>query len=112
MDRIILIAQQLHREGKTPTTSLIKARLPKNTPLPTIIQGLKMWQDNPTKKVNTPTEPSLKNDDSGPIGGSIDQQIDDRIKQAITPLEEEINALKIQIKTLENKISAMHSVED
>jgi len=112
MDRIILIAQQLIKEGKTPTTSLIKARLPKNTPLPTIIQGLKMWQDNPTKKINTPTEPALTGTGISHESGSIDELINNRIKQAISPLQEEINTLKMQIQTLENKIATTQSAED
>ena len=51
MDKIILIAQQIAQEGKTPNTAMIKARLPKNIPLPAIIQGLKLWQDNPNKEI-------------------------------------------------------------
>ncbi|WP_417696343.1 hypothetical protein [Psychromonas sp.] len=112
MDRIILIAQQLIKEGKTPTTSLIKARLPKNTPLPTIIQGLKMWQDNPTKQINTPTEPALTDASISQENSSIDELINHRITQAIIPLQEEIKVLKMQIQTLENKIATTHPAED
>ncbi|WP_413692616.1 hypothetical protein [Psychromonas sp. KJ10-2] len=112
MDRIILIAQQLIKEGKTPTTSLIKARLPKNTPLPAIIQGLKMWQDNPNKIIEAPTEPALTSSASQSVSGSIDEQIDSRIAQAIAPLKEEINTLKMQVKTLQTKIAAAQSQED
>ncbi|WP_160060792.1 hypothetical protein [Psychromonas sp. L1A2] len=105
MDRIILVAQQLAKEGKTPNTALIKARLPKNTPLPAIIQGLKLWQDNPNKQINTPTEPALTGATAQQIVGSIDEIINSKIAQAITPLKEEISLLKAQLETLNNNIT-------
>tara|TARA_R110001583_G_scaffold33530_5_gene113245 strand:- start:1352 stop:1696 length:345 start_codon:yes stop_codon:yes gene_type:complete len=100
MDRIILVAQQLAKEGKTPNTALIKARLPKNTPLPAIIQGLKLWQDNPNKQINTPTEPALTGAMIQQSDASLEQIINSKIEQAITPLKEEINTLKAQIEAL------------
>ncbi|TEW54427.1 hypothetical protein E2R68_09140 [Psychromonas sp. RZ22] len=107
MDRIILVAQQLAKEGKVPNTALIKARLPKNTPLPAIIQGLKMWQDDPNKQIDTPTEPSLTGATSQQINGSIDEIINSKIAQAIAPLKEEINSLKIQLKTLQENSTVL-----
>ena len=104
MDRIILVAQQLVKEGKTPNTALIKSRLPKNTPLPTIIQGLKIWQENPNKEINHPTEPALTHSQNHKINGSIDEIIESKITMAITPLKEDISALKAKIKKLEMTI--------
>lgn len=104
MDRIILVAQQLAKEGKTPNTALIKARLPKNTPLPAIIQGLKLWQDNPNKQIDIPTELSLTGATSQSVNGSIDEIINSKIALAINPLKEEINTLKVQIDTLKERI--------
>lgn len=109
MDRIILVAQQLAKEGKIPNTALIKARLPKNTPLPAIIQGLKLWQDNPNKQINIPTEPSLMGATSQQISGSIDEIIGSKIAQAIAPLKEEIVALKAHIETLETTINRLQN---
>lgn len=104
MDRIILIAQQLAKEGKIPNTALIKARLPKNVPLPAIIAGLKMWASNPDKEINVPTEPaltpSIKTDDSS----SIDALLDIKINQAIAPLASEIESLKQQLNALKQQI--------
>jgi len=102
MDRIILIAQQIAKEGKTPNTATIKARLPKNVPLPTIIQGLKMWQDNPNKQINTPTEPALINN-AAATTGSFDQLLDAKIEQQLAPLKNEIEQLKAELKTLKEK---------
>lgn len=108
MDRIILIAQQIAKEGKVPTTALIKARLPKNVPLPTIIQGLKMWTDNPDKEINIPaaTTPGKNGENSK----SIDALIDAKIAQAISPLSKQIDRLtkeladlKIHLKTEEKE---------
>ena len=100
MDRIILVAQQLVKEGKTPNTALIKARLPKNTPLPVIIEGLKKWRDNPNKQLDNPTGPTLTATHSKTIVGNIDEIIDSKIALAITPLKEEIDTLKAHIQQL------------
>lgn len=101
MDRIILIAQQLSKEGKTPNTALIKSRLPKNVPLPMIIQGLKLWKDNPQKEITSPTEPALTACADNQINGSIDLLIEQKIKRMIEPLMTEIKQLKEQIKQLQ-----------
>ena len=105
MDRIILVAQQLAKEGKIPNTALIKARLPKNTPLPVIIQGLKLWQENPNKQIDTPTELALTGATMQQMTGSIDEMINLKIAQAITPLTAEINELKNQLIILKNSIN-------
>ncbi|TEW44306.1 hypothetical protein [Psychromonas algicola] len=104
MDRIILVAQQLAKEGKTPNTASIKARLPKNTPLPAIIQGLKLWQADPNKQIEVPTEPSLTGAVRDKNENSIDSLITNKIEQAIAPLKDEINNLKSQIKILQSQI--------
>lgn len=99
MESIILIAQQLSKEGKVPTTALIKGRLTKNVALPTIIQGLQMWKSNPHQKVEPTSIPS--NTDS-----NLDALLDTRINLALTPLI-------AQIKALKNEITALHKqIED
>ena len=112
MDRIILIAQQLVKEGKAPNTSLIKARLPKNTPLPSIIQGLKMWQENPNKKIDAPTEPALTGASIERATGSIDELIESRITELVAPLKKEVDELKKQIEALQSKVIKTNTVED
>lgn len=105
MDRIILIAQQLSKEGKVPNTALIKARLPKNVPLPMIIQGLKMWKENPNKEINIPTEPALTAYAGSESAGSFDALLDAKIKQALAPLAAQINALKKEISDLKQQLT-------
>ncbi len=106
MDRIILIAQQIAKEGKTPNTASIKARLPKNIPLPLIIQGLKAWQDNPKQAINNPTEPPLTayagTDNNASIDALIDARINAKIEQAIHPLQAQIIHLTNMLETLQN----------
>ena len=99
MDRIILIAQQIAKEGKTPNTAMIKARLPKNIPLPTIIQGLKLWQDNPNKEIEAPTEPALIAN-TKTENGSFDILLESKITEMLAPLKSEIEQLKAELKTL------------
>lgn len=102
MDRIILIAQQIAKEGKQPNTALIKARLPKNVPLPAIIQGLKMWMNDPDKVINTPTEVTAgENSDSST---TIETLIDTKINQAIKPLIEQIELLNKQLVDLQKQL--------
>jgi len=99
MDRIILIAQQIAKEGKTPNTAMLKARLPKNVPLPAIIQGLKLWQENPNKEINTPTEPALIANAKTELG-SFDILLEAKINEILAPLKNEIEQLKAELKIL------------
>ncbi|WP_094752290.1 hypothetical protein [Psychromonas sp. CD1] len=98
MHRIIAIAQQLSKEGKTPNTALIKARLPKNIALPLIIEGLRLWRDDPyqeihLEKFNTvPPDTSKKN-----LDALIKMQIDEKL----APLYTQIKALQQRIILLE-----------
>ncbi|PKG38599.1 hypothetical protein [Psychromonas sp. Urea-02u-13] len=110
MDRIILIAQQIAKEGKTPNTAMLKARLPKNVPLPTIIQGLKLWQDNPNKEINTPTEPALIANEKVEMGSFdklIAATIDTKIETLIAPLKDEIQQLKADLKALNTELKTL-----
>jgi hypothetical protein len=104
MDRIILIAQQLAKEGKVPNIALIKARLPKNIPLPAIIAGLKMWASNPNKQVNSPTEPALTASTKVDNITSFDALLESKINQAVAPLSAEIEALKAQLDALQQQL--------
>ncbi|WP_022942443.1 hypothetical protein [Psychromonas hadalis] len=104
MDRIILIAQQIAKEGKTPNIAMIKARLPKNIPLPIIIQGLKLWLDNPNKEINVPTEPALmaneKTETTGSFDALLSAKIEAKIEILLAPLKDEIKQLRAELKTL------------
>ncbi len=47
-DEILVLANQIANDGKKPTVALIKAKLTKSVPLPTIISTLKAWQHDPS----------------------------------------------------------------
>lgn len=104
MDPIILIAQQLSKEGKVPSTALIKARLPKDVPLPMIIQGLKAWKDNPHQEINSPTEPALSaaQDENS---ASFDALLNAKINRALSPLIAQIDGLKTEIAALQQQLN-------
>ena len=99
MDRIILISQQISKEGKTPNIAMIKARLPKNIPLPAIIQGLKLWQENPNKEILGATEPALIANAKTEMG-SFDILLEAKIAGMLAHLKDEIEQLKAELKTL------------
>lgn len=103
MDHIIVIAQQIAKEGKVPTTALVKARLPKNVPLPTIIQGLKIWASNPDKVIDTPT--AITPDKDEEKTKSADTLIDAKIAQAISPLIKQIDMLTKQLVDLKKQLN-------
>ena len=103
MDNIIVIAQQLSKEGKIPTTALLKARLPKDTPLPMIIKGLKMWKENPHKEVQNTTKSALISTNKNENNDSFDTLLDARIEQAIAPLISEITQLKAKLTRLQKQ---------
>ena len=103
MDRIILIAQQLSKEGKVPNTALIKSRLPKNIPLPVIIQGLKMWKENPQKEINIASLPTTRT--VSEESDNFDLLLDTKIQQALAPLLTEIKSLQIEVARLQQQLT-------
>jgi hypothetical protein len=110
MDRIILIAQQIAKEGKTPNTAMIKARLPKNIPLPNIIQGLKLWQENPNKEIIGATEPALianEKIEQGSFDKLLAATIDSKIQTLTAPLKDEIQQLKANLKALKIELKTL-----
>jgi hypothetical protein len=102
MDNIILIAQQIAKEGKQPNTALIKARLPKNVPLPAIIRGLKMWMNDPHKAINILTE--VKASENLDSSTTIDPLIDTKINKAIAPLIKQVETLSKQLADLKKQL--------
>ncbi len=44
IETVMLIARQLHAEGKQPSVALIKARLPAPCPMPDVITGIQRWR--------------------------------------------------------------------
>jgi len=97
-DEILAIANQLANQGKQPSVALIKAKLPRSVPLPTIILVLKSWQHDP----NFTQQTQIKKKASK-VTKEDNTDINALIEQALAPLQQEINELKHQVKQLLRK---------
>lgn len=92
------VACQLATENKTPSVALIKARLTTSIPLAVIIRALKNWQQNPEPiqhLVDPVTEPNPKSLDE-----ELVLKINETVRSAVAPLEQEIERLKKLIEQL------------
>ena len=110
MEQIILVAQKLAKEGKTPTTALVKSRLPKNTPLAAIIQGLKLWKASPEQEVSAPikqNEPSNEPATESSFDAMINALVESKITATTAPLLENINQLNAEIARLKLDVSQL-----
>ena len=101
MQQILLIAQQLSKQGKVPNVAMIKARLPKNVPLPVIIEGLKMWQKNPQQVLNEANTEPQEASSQAMLNNELETLLEQKIEQALAPLRDEIKRLKIALTQLQ-----------
>lgn len=97
-EEIISIANHLANQGKKPTVALIKTQLASPTPLPVIINTLKSWRHEPGNILDIKTTTEPKNSAESPL----ELMIDKAVKQAITPLKQELDEIKALIKNLKN----------
>jgi hypothetical protein len=97
-DEILAIANQLANQGKQPSVALIKTKLTRSVPLPTIISVLKGWQHDPSF-----TQKTQVNKKESKIIKEENIDINALIQQAIAPLQQEINELKLQVKQILKK---------
>jgi hypothetical protein len=93
---IITICHQLNSEGKQPSVALVKGRMGKLCPLPTIISGIKSWQANPNLKEISNAEATTE---THPEPTNKVEQLEIRVKQ----LETEMSDLRALIAELSNK---------
>ncbi|WP_354623429.1 hypothetical protein [Psychromonas sp. MME2] len=104
MQQILLIAEQISQQGKVPNVAMIKARLPKNVPLPLIIEGLRMWQKNPQQAFNEENNASQEASPQSTVSRELEALLEEKIEQALMPLRDEINRLKIALTELQTTI--------
>ena len=101
-EEILTIANQIANEGNKPSIALVKKKLAKNVPLPTIISTLKVWQHDPsyteTKQTPDVTSPVLSTSEVPP-------HLLQAISEALAPIKEELREIKLALKALENKNS-------
>jgi len=92
---IFAIIAQLVKEGKTPTTALIKSRLPQPLPLATILQALTAWRRNPQlaqpadAKDSKPVQPASP---TAPTLESLQHRIE-QLEQQVALLNQKIAGL-------------------
>lgn len=99
MDEIFKIANQLHAQGQTPTTALIKARLTKSVPIPMIISALQRWKQNPDKFKTESQEAENTSAENSQQTMSQDQQI--------AELQEQVAQLQRQVSQLARRLSML-----
>jgi hypothetical protein len=104
-DEIIIIANQLANQGKKPTVALIKTKLTKAVPLPTIITTLKGWSHEPelTTFNKSETNNIPQNKKSITLEPEIEKAINLAVEHAIQPLLVEIAQLKALLVEIQNK---------
>jgi hypothetical protein len=92
IDEIISAAQQLKAQGKNPSVALLKPLV--SAPLPTIIKGLKLWQQNPQQIVsNTSKEAPVNDTDANELLASM-------LEKALQPIKQELKEIKQQLAQL------------
>jgi len=98
-DEIIIIANQLANQGKKPTVALIKTKLTKAVPLPTIITTLKGWVHDPELITHQSSEPihNLPKKKTIMLDTQVQQAINQAVEKAVQPLFEEIAELKASL---------------
>jgi hypothetical protein len=99
-DEIIIIANQLANQGKKPTVALVKTKLRKSAPLPTIISVLKNWKHDP-KLIELSIESNAAETEKK-HSSSITSEIDKAIKDALKPIQAEL----IELRALVNKLQS------
>jgi hypothetical protein len=102
-DEIIIIANQLANQGKKPSVALVKTRLRKPAPLPTIISILRNWKHDP-KLVEISTESNDVETEKKHLT-SISSEIEKAIKHALQPIEAELE----ELRALVNELSKAHN---
>ncbi|MFB0982083.1 MAG: hypothetical protein QMC62_14345 [Alteromonadaceae bacterium] len=98
-DEIIIIANQLANQGKKPTVALVKTRLIKSAPLPTIISILRNWTHDPNFVQMTIESNDVETKKKHLT--SITSEIEKAIRQALQPIEAEL----LDLRALVNELS-------
>ncbi|XOV79143.1 MAG: hypothetical protein ACFHVJ_19870 [Aestuariibacter sp.] len=97
MQNIVEICRQLAAEGKTPSVGLVKARAGKQVPLPSIIQAVQQWRQNP--EVTLPnTAPNLHS--ATGHGDTIEHKKIAELEQRVSLLESQLESVVASVKSL------------
>jgi len=94
-DEILILANKAANKGNKPTVALIKAKLNKKVPLPTIISTLKTWQHEPNF-ITLPENKSSTNNNIESKNDSFDLELHDELES----MKKEILELKLLVQKL------------
>jgi hypothetical protein len=96
-DEILILANQIANKGNKPTVALIKAKLSKKVPLPTIISSLKTWQHEP----NFISLPEEENSNAQEANSSVKTDYcNQELYEELAEMKKEIIELKQLVKQL------------
>ncbi len=99
LQQVVNTCIALREAGKKPSVGMIKAKLLSPLPIPTIIKGLSYWKENKaTAKIENVVE-------SAPAANNSDQSLAKRV----TELEQQVLALRTELKTLQQRFEAAGS---
>ncbi len=94
---ILVIANQLANDGKQPSVALVKAKLTKKVPLPTIISCLKTWQHDPNFIKLTEEKTDKVNNEVN----NTDKSLKQALAIALAPIQQELDEVKTQLAHIE-----------
>ncbi|TWX54569.1 hypothetical protein [Colwellia hornerae] len=106
-DEITIIANQLANQGKKPTVALLKTKLKKPIPLPTLISILRSWTHDP-KLIELADKSKIlvkENQTLASNAPEIELIVAKAIAKALQPIEIELAELKALVYSLKNNKS-------
>jgi hypothetical protein len=92
---VISICQKLTKEGKTPTTALVKMHLQSPLPLAQVLKGLQLFQANPNQAFEVPEHKEE------PV-----QSACCNCGEKIAVLQRQLDAIKLELKALQEQALA------
>jgi hypothetical protein len=97
-DEITIIANRLANKGKKPSVALVKTKLSKPAPLPTIISVLRNWTHDPKL-----VELSIEAEDNSAKENSLSTvtpEVKEAIEKALQPIKAELTELRALVVKL------------
>lgn len=101
-DEILIFANQIANTGNKPTVALLKAKLKKKVPLPTIISTLKTWRHDPDF-IALPEDKTIIIEKEANNSAIKKDSFSDDLHHELAGMKKEILELKELVKELINK---------
>ena len=97
---VLLLCKQIKDSGKTPSMGLIKARSSQAIPIPTIIAALKQFKEMTDAEIEGLKETASEQKNKGKNVPDLSDI------QRIEKLEQEVSALKTELKEIRSLLKA------